>query len=248
MNFIGKSFVLLYGAGSIFCLVAAMAVYTQRLNFVTPKEEGAKKAVTLVDESIARTKDLLKANNRAYTRWMQEYEEVVNLEVSQFQRREFYRGQLELLRSGKFDGADRDDPVQELPERDPVSKLLSIDKPTGRTPVKVSMQMMMVNALPESVYLEKIKTANKDIKDAQDDIAKLEDKIRMTTDAKEKLSPRIAQQEDIAREAIAEREYLEDFVTNRRADAQLYVKRRDALQASIDRLKAYYKKTGGQGN
>ncbi len=260
MNFIGKTCVLLFGAISIFCLVTGMAVYTQRLDLVAPKSDGAKKTVTLVDQSIERTKDLSKANNRAYSRWMQEYEEVAKLEVEQFQRREFYRGQMELVRTGLFAGEKelRPDSIQELPKRDDVTKLLVIDMPTGRPPVKVTIQKNMESAKPYGDYLNRIREANKEYGMIQKDIHDvdaekkdigLEAEIAKTTAEIKALRPRIDQQEDIARDAILERDYLEDFITNRRADAQLFVKRRDALKASIERLKVFnQKRQGGQGN
>jgi len=63
------------------------------------------------------------------------------------------------------------------------------------------------------------------------------------------LRTRIKEQDEIAEDADLERIYLEDFVTNRRADAQLFIKRRDALQASIARLIEYYqKRDGDKGN
>lgn len=254
MNFIGKLFVNLFGVGSIICLMTAVAIYTQNMRFVTPKGETSKQAINRVEEAIETTKSLQYANNRAYTRWMEEYDELVKLEVDQFNRREFYLGQIELLRTGKLNGKDEDNPIQKL-VRDPATGLLEIDMPTGRPSVKVLKGTDMVNAQTQSVY-SAVRTA------AQDDIKRLQ--VEAHNDYKSEvmasskingaggnkgLRTRIDEQEQIAEAAAAETLYLEDFITNRQVDAQLSVKRRDALEARITRLLEFNKKkVGAQGN
>jgi hypothetical protein len=252
MNFLGKLLVLLFGTGSIFCLITAMAIYTQKMDFVTPQGQTPAKTKSRVDESIGRTKELLKANNRAYTRWLGEYEEVVKLEADLVQRREFYRGQLELIATGKYESIARDDAIQDLPEHDPADGMLKIDKPTGRPPIKVKVTMAPENAKPRPYYVDRIKKSYEDFETVQDLDKKTCEKITKATDAingtalVKGLRTRIDEQSLIAVNADAETVYLEDFITNRRADAQLFVKRRNALNASIARLqRALNKPQGG---
>ena len=262
MGFIGKVLVLLYGTLSLFCLIIAIAIYTQQMDFVTPKGENSKKALARIDKSIEKTNELLRANNRAYTRWIQEYDEVVRIEVEQVQRRDFYRGQLELVTTGKLEGEDVKDPVQQLPERDPNTGLLAIDKATGRPPIVVKP---MQNAEPQSKYLERIAAAGLELgefdekdKPTRGLLKDVHDKIKehkkvtleINGDAMTKgLRTKINEQIDIAERADNERIYLDDPITNRRADAQLFVKRRDSLQSRVQLLFDYYKrKTGAQGN
>ncbi len=243
MNFIGKTFVLIYGMGSLFCLIVGMAVYTQKMDFVTPKGEDPKKFITRIDKAIERTKELNKADNRAYTRWVEEYDDLVKVEIDEVRRRDFYRGQLELVDTGKLDGSDVPDPVQVLPEQDPVTGLLAIDKPTGRDSVKFRTE----NVKPQSFYLAEIDKQGKEMETLLPQIQKLiadhaaATKELIGTETTKGFYKRINEQIKIAEDAEDERIHLEDYVTNRRADAQLLVKRKESLEARIATLLTYFK-------
>lgn len=252
MNYIGKFFVLVYGVGALFCLIFAMAVYTQKMDFVTPKGETSKKFVTRIDTSMNRTKDLLAANQRAITRWTEAIDDLVPREVDQTNRREYYRSLLALVATGQYTtddpnykAVDVPDPVQELGDHDPNSGLLAIDKPTMR---KVIEYKTGQNLRPHSVYRDDIgKTgvAMTELLGAIDDLQKRHqdaDKIIQGVPGNKGLRVRTNEQRAIGRDADSERIYLEDAVTNRRAEAQLFVKRRDAVQASIKRLVEYYER------
>jgi len=252
MNILGKLCVLLYGAGSIFCLIVGMTVYTQPMDFAPLVGGDGKKAVARVEVSIARTNELIRSNYRAHSRWSQEYDEVVKQEVDQINRRLYYLGQLELVRTGKLDGKPVSPAVQKL-SMDDTTRLLLIDKPTGRTPWMVGPGPMDF-AEPQAVYLDGLEQAKVAIKAAVIEKKELLDQhekfggeingTEMPVVSKG-FRRRIKEQERIEEDADAERVYLEDFVTNRRADAELYVKRRDAVQASIEQLTEYNKKKFG---
>ncbi|MCE9532507.1 MAG: hypothetical protein K8T89_15510 [Planctomycetes bacterium] len=254
MNFAGKLMVLLTGAVSLICLIIGTMLYSQPMDYVTPKEETPKKVATRIDQAIARTNELLKANNRAYTRWVQESEKVLDLEVEQHNRREFYRGQLELVATGMLDGKKVTDPVQEL-TRDAGTNMLLIDKPTGRAAVKINPRK---NAEAQKVYEDGIQAAVKKIAELQAETQMLlMEHVAATLVINgaevpavvKGLRTKIKEQIKIAEDADLERTFLEDFITNRRADSELFVKRRDALQSSIEQLNEYNKKKlGGQGN
>jgi hypothetical protein len=250
-TYLPKIGVVAYGVLALMCLMTAVAVYTQRMNFVLPKGETTKGAMTRVDQAIATTKTLRIANNRALSRWIDEADEVVRLEADHVLRRDFYRGQIELVRTGQLDGMDVKDPVRQL-AREAASGTLKLDATDAeRPPVKVGRAQE--NALPQSVYkegLEKAKQENKRLQEEinADDAAATKAGLAINGDANNKgLRTRIVEQTRIAQDAEAETLYLEDFITNRRADAQLFVKRRDALQASIDRLARFYQKKPGTG-
>jgi hypothetical protein len=279
--FVGKTLVLVYGAVSLMCLIFAAMVFTEKMDFVTPKGEGGKKAANRVEKAQQTTKDLLAANNRAYTRWRQEYDQIAPLEIDQYQRREFYRGQLDLVRTGTYQGKKVDEPIQEL-AYDESGSYLKIDKPVGRTAVEVAPGTKKA-VQTETYYRGKIQDAervkavfqvDKDgnpvysdpekknpvltgglMKETQELIAKHHAATVAINGQEEPtyvkgLRVRIHEQEEIALDADAERAYLEDFVTNRRAEAQLFVKRRDSLQARVNELKKYLKDRNdpGQGN
>jgi hypothetical protein len=267
MGLLGRLLVLIYGAGALLCLMWAAMVYTQKMDFVTPKgAEGGKKAMSRVEEAQKTTKQLQIAINRSYTRWRQEFDDVVRLEVDANQRREFYRGQLELVRTGKYQGNDVPEPVQELEYEDDdtsVPRLLKIDNPTGRKPVLVRSEDMAKKEASEKAkwmgfYLQGIEQAGRQMTALQAETAKLIDAHKESTlimSGREApfvkgLRKRIKEQEQIEIDAKLETTFLEDFITNRRAEAQLFVKRRDSLVARLNELRKYYKdKTpGGQGN
>jgi len=268
MGFLGRLLVLVYGAGALMCLMWAAMVYTQKMDFVTPKGgEGGKKAMSRVDQEITKTKQLQTAVNRSYTRWRQEYDDVVKLEVDQYQRREFYRGQLDLIRTGKYQGVDVPDPVQELEydeDETSVPRLLKIDNPIGRKPVMVRREDMAKKDPGEKArwigyYITGREELRRQLEKLQADTKKNEDEAIVASRAiigtenpyVKGLHRRIEDQKVIETDALLETVFLEDFITNRRAAAQLFVKRRDSLVARLNELQKYYKDkgpVGGQGN
>jgi hypothetical protein len=252
MGFIGKLFILLFGASSLLCLIWATVIYTQKMDFIPPKQDsGSKeKAVSRVEKAMARTKELNVASNRAYTRWAQEFDDVVNLEIERFQRREFYKGQLEMLYTGMVDGMKQ--PIQTLVV-DETTGLLPFDKPTGRDPILVKGKPLETL----NFYFVRLQKAGEDMQRLTADIRKIiADHAKSTIAMNGQKEPpikglrtRIQEQEEIEAAAIAEALYLDDYITNRTADAELFTKRRDSLQARVEELKKYFKnKDGGAGN
>jgi hypothetical protein len=245
MNYIGKILVLLYGTASLFCLIAALAVYTQKMNFVTPKGEDARKVPSLVDKSIAKTKELLKANNRAFTRWVQNFEEVAQLEVEQYQRREFYSSQIELALTGQLDGKEVKNPIQIIQfdpaglKASPPSRIVLIT-PTDPKPEEAKPGSPL---RPPFVYVNGIKKASEDVINLQKESLELlakENAITKDINGTDQpfvkgLRTRIKEQEHIGEIADNERIYLEDTVNTRRIDLGVFVRQRDAVKARLDR-------------
>jgi len=251
MNLLGKSLVLVFGMFAIFCLMLGVAVYTQPMGFVTTPKETAKVTQTRVGQAIEQTKRYQIAIDRANTRWVEEYDSLATTEAEQFRRRDFYRTQMELVTTGKLDGKEEAAPVQEL-KTDVATNKLEIDLVTGRPPVKVKLGTE--NALPQKVYDDAIKQIAKDVEPLQKQTKEAGDELVIATnkmngtDKFKGLRTRIKEQEQIAADADLERIYLEDFVTNRRADAELFVKRQRQLESQIARLVDYLKKQGEKGN
>jgi hypothetical protein len=246
MTYVGKILVLLYGTASLFCLITAVAVYTQKMNFVTPKGEDARKVPSLVDKSIAKTKQLLQANNRAFTRWAQNYEEVGQLEVEQYQRREFYSSQIELALTGQLDGKDVKNPIQIIQfdpaglKASPPSRIVLIN-PTDPKP---ELAKPGVPLRPPFLYVNGIKKANDDVVGLQKESLKLlADESAITKDINgtdqpfvKGLRTRIKEQEHIGEIADNERIYLEDTLNTRRIDLGVAARQRDAFNARLKRL------------
>jgi hypothetical protein len=114
-SLLGKTLVMLVGVISIFCLMGGVAVYTQKMDYATPRGgEAGKKTLNRVDQARAKVKDLLAANQRAITRLSLEMEPLVDLEGDRLQRRDFYFAQLEMLQTGKWYDKPVAEPIQEL--------------------------------------------------------------------------------------------------------------------------------------
>lgn len=107
-SLLGKFLVLLIAAISVLCLMGAVAVKTQKMDYVTPRGgEAGKKTLNRVDEARAKVKNLLTANQRAITRLGIEMEPVVDLEGDILQRRDYYYAHAELMKTGKWYGSDK---------------------------------------------------------------------------------------------------------------------------------------------
>jgi hypothetical protein len=250
MTYVGKILVLLYGTASLFCLITAVAIYTQKMNFVTPKGEDPRKVPSLVDKSIAKTKQLLQANNRAFTRWTQNYEEVGQLEVEQYQRRAFYNSQIELALTGQLDGKEVKNPIQIIQfdpaglKASPPSRIVLITP----TDVKPEEAKPGVPLRPPFVYVNGIKKASDDVASLQKESLKLladESKITKEINGTDQpfvkgLRRQIKEQEHIGEIADNERVYLEDSVNTRRIDLGVSTRLRDAVKARSNAVEKFF--------
>jgi hypothetical protein len=323
-SILGKTLVLLVGVISIFCLMGGVAVYTQKMDYVTPRGgEAGKKTLNRVDQTRAKVKDLLAANQRAITRLSLEMEPLVDLEGDRLQRRDYYHAHLELLQTGNWYGKPVATPIQEIRYgidttlnseiTDTVTsitvsssagfpttpfdvkigaeevlvtnvtrttwtivrghngtraeshalgdtitsnaRLVRIhtdkEKPPANPPIVVFGKMVEKPARPASEYLTEIQKINTDIDKKIAEIrlliaehAKATLEINGSQDPgmlQKGLRVKIAEQIKIAEDAIAEKNFLEDYVSRRQAESELFVKRRDAMSDRLDELKKFFK-------
>ncbi len=261
-NFLGKTLVILFGFASILCLMGAVAVKTQKMDYVTPRGgEAGKKTMNRVDEARAKTKELLAANQRAVTRLNLEMEPVVEIEADLLKRRDYYYAQLQMMQTGKWYGKDVTNPIQVLPQyakdkdkdKDdyPLLKIhTDKDKPPALDPVLVIADKMNQPVHPASYYLEKIQKLDGDIDMTTKAIKQLiADHAKSTVAINGAQGPpviiglreRIKDQIKIKEDAIAETEFLDDPLTRRQAEAELFVKRRDAMIDRLAELKKFFR-------
>jgi len=250
MAFIGKTLVLLFGAGSLMCLMWAAMVFTQKMDyFPPPKEQNPTKKLGRVEEAQQKSKDLLYANDRALTRWGQNFDEVLQAEVDRSKRRDFYKTQIDVLVSGMDNGKAQ--PPRQLNEPDVDTSLLNLASPykenlkfDGKDLDTIDKYRTEIAAKGEEApkVIDRIQTAKKESAKATQAIN--------GTEKEKGLRTRIKEQENIEELATAETLYLEDFIANRRAEAQLFQKRRNAMEARVEELKKFFKvrDQGGAGN
>ncbi len=250
MTSVGKILILLFGTASLFCLVTAIAIYTQKMNFVTPKGEDAKKVPALVEKSIAKTKQLLQANNRAFTRWVDNFEEVCRLEVDQYERRNFYSSEIELALTGQLDGMQVKNALRKIEsdaaglKASPPLQIVRIDNPSDRKPEEAKPGVPL---RPPFVYITGINKGNADVDSLQKESLKL--LADQSTIIKEingtdmppskGLRTRIKEQEHIGEIADNERAYLEDTLNSRRIDLGVATRQYDAFNARFARIKQF---------
>ena len=258
-NFIGKSFVLLYGAGAFFCLMLATAVFTQRIDYGVPKEaETGKKALTLVARNQEIIKELMQTNQRAQTDHVNQMPILIDTEMNLAQRRDYYSAYLEMVRTGKFLNNEIAKPIQEIAFDD--NGLLKLANPADPSQKAIFVLTNEV-ARPAYIYLAEIKTTDASLAKIQADIKMLLADYAKSTQIingsevpdmlVKGLRTYIKEQIKIRKDADAEREWLEDHITNRRAEAQLTIKRKNALLARLEELKRLLGRSntpGGQGN
>lgn len=114
-SFLGKLCVLLILTTSVLCLMGGVAVYTQKMDYVTPRGgEAGKKTLNRVDQAREKAKGLLAANQRAITRLSLEMEPLVDVEGDIMQRRDYYYALLEMMTTGKWYDVPSPQPIQEI--------------------------------------------------------------------------------------------------------------------------------------
>lgn len=257
---LARLMVLLITTVSILCLSGGAAVYLHKMDYVTPRGgEKGKKTLNRVETARTEAKNLLVANQRALTRLSTELEPIVEVEGTIIERRDYYHAQLQMMRTGKWYGKDVAEPIQKLPGFDKDlekydKELITIHTDKEKAPTLESIKVLNKNAdvpaRPVSEYLEKIQTVNKDIEKKTLDTKKLiDDHAKLTIEIKgsevpgmivKGLRTRIREQIQIKEDADTQTEWLEEHVTRRQAEAELFVKRRDAMKDRLGELKAFF--------
>lgn len=266
-TFVGKVLVILTATISILCLMGAVGVFTQKMDYVTPRGgDAGKKTLNRVDDARKKAKDLLAANQRAVTRMSLEMEPLIEHEIDHLERRDYYSAQMEMMRTGKWRGQVVANPIQVLPpyekSKDGTELLkIPVDKEVAPAldPILVVTNNMNTRVQPASYYVgEPGKPGDGEIRRVQKDIdAKVAATRKLIGEHVEStlvingsdvpgmerkgLRTRIKEQILIKEDAIAETEFLEDYVSRRQAEAELFVKRRDAMADRLVELKKFFK-------
>jgi hypothetical protein len=244
MGKLGRIALLLHGLVSIGVFAWALGIYTNKINFKSTKPDTPG----VIDKSEETLKDLKAASDRAFTRWSGNLQSLAKLEDQRYPRRDFYQGQLNLVRLGSLTpgGAQVASPVQKL-DIDPQTNMLDYTKPIGRPAIDVRLQPRIA-AKSIAAYLKDMDSTSASIVAAQDlsaktlvDRKKLNDEIGGPTEAGNKtkgLRLLILEQEILDDNARSEFEYVDKFVTNGNADFELVRKRKTALMNRVLELQS----------
>jgi len=240
MTFIGKLIVGIFTTMSLLMLIVAAATYTQRIDRFNRKDANNAEIVGQITKLQNRLGDLITAKSQAETRWGSSESLLTRLEVERPRRQAFYAGQLKLIETGTSQGQAVARPVQELAIDEKGE--LPWNQPTGRTPVEIRQGTPLQSLL---TYDTLIKDQHGKIADAQAEVKKLIDEQKDLTnqviDTDQKgLRTLIREQTEIERIAVEGVEYLQPFLTNRRAESQLLAKRRGALESRLAELKTFF--------
>jgi len=249
MGFIGKIMVLVHGALAIAVFTWAAGVYTQRIHWnPPPPKEGKEATPGIYDKQKAAADQYNIMTDKAYTRWSGNLNQVAVLEAERYPRRNFYQGQLELVRSGALTpgGMAVAEPVQELVPAP--NGFLDIRNPTGRKASEVRPGVAadsIIGYERKMVKLvEDIKASQKQNEDASTEREKLNREIVGVTQPTvvKGLRTLLLEQKTIYDKAHGEDMYVVNFVTNREAEFGLLRKRRDAMSGRMDELIGFYSK------
>jgi len=249
MGFIGKFMVVVHGALAIAVFAWAGGVYTQRINWNTPPAKEGKETTPGVFEKQKASADQFNiVVDKAYFRWSGNLNQVAVLEAERYPRRNFYQGQLELVRSGSLTpggAAAPLPPVQDLVNAP--NGFLDIRNPTGRKAFEVRPGVAADSIVG---YERKMVKLVEDIKASQGrneqvilDREKLNREIVGVTQpvVVKGLRTLLLEQKTIYDKAHNEDMYVVNFVTNREAEFGLLRKRRDSMNYRIEELVKFYK-------
>ncbi|QVL31067.1 hypothetical protein KIH39_19775 [Telmatocola sphagniphila] len=240
-----KWLIVLNTGMAIAFLMWAVAVYTQRIDWFTPAEAGANKEVVgQIEKMQEQYKGLGEANNKAYSLWVINQSQVSDQEATRPLRRDFYRDQIEMVRTGKYKGQPVALPFQKFVE-DPSTGLMKIDQPTGRPAIAYKGNEPLQSL---ATYAALIASTTEQIKKVKEDISKLIADLKIENDkiydadgnGLRKLNK---EQEDILNAARLEREYLGTSYANSLADTTLFSKRLEAMKARLMELSQLSRKS-----
>lgn len=239
MGTLGRVLIIVHGAISLAVLAWAIGLYTHRINWNAPAN-AANKEESVFARQKAKADEYNVAVDRAYTRWSGNLAQVQVLDNERYPRRNFYGTQLYVVQTGQLGGKDVPNPVQQLVNAP--NGFLDIRQMVGRPAFEVRPG---VPADSIAGYERKMARLVEDIKAGQvrNDQALVErdalNRQIIGTPQEKGLRKRYNEQVEIMDRALAEDQYVANFVTNREAEFGLFKKRRDAL---TERMKELEKK------
>jgi len=245
MTFFGKLIVCVNVVVSLLFLAFAIGTYTQRIDWFNRRPEGGEEIKGKVSVLQAKLGDLIEAKSRAESRWTSTRTELLALEVKRPERQDYYKANLILAETGQYKGQPVANPIRAL-KIDANGEIIlagpTDPAPNDRPLIEIRPGTPLTSL---SAYDQLIAGSHTDIKTVQEELKKLIDEQKELTnkiiDTDQKgLRTLIKEQmviEQLAQDEIA---YLQPFLTNRRAESMLLLKRRDALQARLTELREFY--------
>lgn len=247
MGTLGKMMVLVHGAIAIAVLGWAFAVYTQRIQWNTSID---KENLGIFEQQQTKATELNTAIDKAFTRWSGNYatnyavpiapnDKPRGLDYERQTRRAFYPGQLNLVRTGKFNKVDETPSVQLLVNAP--NGYLNITQSTKRNPVQVNGESLLSIATyydnMQRIFDEftKSQMATAQHQATRDELNK---KIigTMGPPATKGLRTLLQEQRNMEDAAIAQERYDNQYLVNYEVEFGLLKKRRDALQSRMKEL------------
>lgn len=242
MAFIGKTFVMLFTMASITLLLWATMLYTQRVHWTstTPETKG------IIQKSETEIKNYQMAAHLAQYRWSRNYSTIVNLEGNEkYPRRDFYVEMISTIRTGRNTAG--------MVSATPAAQMV-FDNATGYLDIRPTTQRPAyqfragVDGQSIAQYTQALATTFEAIEMEQVQNQKylmerkiVNDEIVGTVDPFVKgLRLQINEQNDIAKSAVAEADYIASFVTNRSAESVLLIKRFNSMsnrKSELEQLK-----------
>jgi hypothetical protein len=242
MGTLGRVLIIVHGAVSLAVLAWAVGIYTHRINWNSPPNAASKEESVFARQK-AKADEYNVAVDRAYTRWSGNLFQVQLLDNERYPRRAFYGTQLFLVQTGQLNGKDVPNPVQQLVNAP--NGFLDIRQMVGRPAFEVRAG---VPADSIAGYERKMARLVEDIRAAQvrNDQSLVERDVLnreiIGTQQAKGLRKRYNEQVEIMDRALAEDQYVANFVTNREAEFGLLKKRRDALTGRMHELEKEKKK------
>jgi hypothetical protein len=242
MQRLGKLLVILNAALAIMFLMWAVAVYFEKVNWFTDtKAPAGAQTVGIVDKAQARIKDLNEGSKGAAKRWAGQYAQVAFWEQDRPRRRDFYRGALYMVETGKDPGWNLQQGLPPVQQLGTDANGVVIPQLTGKP----------IEGRP-GVALDSIAGYDRRIADAAADIKKRQEAIVMLIEEHRKLSEEIigtpeqkglrtliAEQEVIGKNALSELDYLAPFFTNRFSEHAITLRRVEAMEARKAELQKF---------
>jgi hypothetical protein len=174
------------------------------------------------------------------------------LEADRMARLQWYAGQLELLETGQLDGQSVTPAVQQL-EANAIDPAQALPSPTNRPPeLGADGQPLKAIDVYDRLIQAQLRTLSNDdaaMPGLQQQIARVIAEEEVLTNeitgtvvdgqTIKGLRTKIDEQRVIALASQSEQEYIVPYLTNRRADLEMVLRRQTSLQARVDEVKRY---------
>lgn len=254
MTFLGKLLVMLVTVMSLAMLTWATGVYSHRLNWFPPESVGGEKVKGRINELKDEIRVQLDASREADELWMKNQARLDDLQRIRDFRAQYYADLLNMVKTGQFQGQPVSPAVMKLVRNeDPLTPMLFGPPipPQGQPgrPVEVGPDIDLNGTpdplLPIEAYRVQIKARQEALGNAQAQVAKLimeqETLTNMIIDepGEKGLLTLIQEQFDIAQASKRQQDYLQPYITNRRAEVAQVRRRQNSLQARVEEVKRY---------